>query len=206
MSSKLLRFGALVAALAGPATAQVAFLQIHILEGEGSVYAPGSRAARPLTVEVTDDTGKPVAGAAVSFHLPDEGATGVFGNGLRTEIAITDARGRASARAMTLSRVPGRFEIRVVASKEQARAGVVSFQYIAEPHRGAALPAAMAPASPGPRASSSRRLRWIAIVALAAGGAAAGILSAARSGSTSPAVSNPSTVTIGPPSTTVLKP
>jgi len=193
-------------ALAGSATAQVAILQIHILEGEGSVHAPGSRAARPLTVEVTDETGKPVPGAAVSFHLTDEGATGVFGNGLRTEIAITDAQGRASARAMTLNRAAGRFEIRVVASKEQARAGVVSFQYIAEPHSGAASAAAVAPAAPAPRAMSSGRLRWIAIAALAAGGAAAGLLSAARSRTAAPAASNTSTVTIGPPSTTVLKP
>ena len=59
---------ALVVALSGSATAQVAILQIQIVEGEGAVYAPGARSARPLAVEVTDETGRPVAGAAVSFH------------------------------------------------------------------------------------------------------------------------------------------
>jgi hypothetical protein len=78
------------------AIAQVAVLQIHFIEGEGAVHAPGSRTPRPLTVEVTDETGKPVSGAAVSFHLPDEGPGGAFANGLRTEVAITDVQGRVS--------------------------------------------------------------------------------------------------------------
>jgi len=57
------------------------------------VHPAASRSARPITVEITEETGKPVAGAAVSFHLPEEGPGGTFVNGLRTEVVITDGRG-----------------------------------------------------------------------------------------------------------------
>ena len=53
--------------------AQVAILQIQVTGGEGSVHAPGARDARAIAVVVTDETGRPVDGAAVSFHLPDQG-------------------------------------------------------------------------------------------------------------------------------------
>ena len=102
------------------------------------MHLPGSRSTRPITVEITDETGKPVAGAAVSFHLPEDGPGGTFVNGLRTEVVITDARGRASLHGLLANRIPGRFQIRILASKEQARAGTVSFQYVAEPRGGAA--------------------------------------------------------------------
>ena len=40
---------------AAPALAQVAILQIRVIEGEGAVHLPGSRSSRPITVEITDD-------------------------------------------------------------------------------------------------------------------------------------------------------
>jgi hypothetical protein len=113
---------------------------------------------------------------------------------------------------MRLNRTPGRFAIRIVASKEQALAGgdgVVSFQYIAEPKNGTA-----------PATSSKSRqgflhgpVKCVVIGALAAGVATAGALVAGKSGSgaspSSPATtpSTPtSTITIGGPSLTVGKP
>ena len=107
-------------------------------------------------------------GAAVSFHLPEEGPGGAFANGLRTEVAVTDAQGRVALHGLQVNRVPGRFQIRVIANKEQARAGVVSSQYVAEPRSGAAST---------PAAPREPRTRWVAVAALVAGGAAAGILS-----------------------------
>ena len=212
MHKQLLRLAALVLALHGPATAQVAILQIHIIEGEGAVHPPGSRLSRAVTVEVTDETGKPVANAAVSFHLPDDGPTGVFLNGLRTEVATTDETGRAVLRGLVLNRVPGRFQIRVLASKEQARAGVISFQYIAEPRGGAAaVSSARAPLAPQPGASRGGHARWLIVAALVGGGAAAGILGAGHKDSnpTAPPVASTTpaaTLTIGPPSVSVVKP
>ena len=92
-------------------------------------------------MEITDETGKPVAGAAVSFHLPEDGPGGAFVNGLRTEVVITDAAVARALRGLVANRIPGRFQIRILASKEQARAGTVSFQYVAEPRGGAAATA-----------------------------------------------------------------
>jgi hypothetical protein len=179
-----------------PAGAQVAILQIQVNAGEGAIHAPGARDSRALGVVVTDETGRPVEGAAVSFHLPDHGPSGTFVNGLRTEVAVTDSHGRAAVRAIEFNRVPGRLEIRIVASKEQARAGTVSFQYIAGAGPGAATVAA--------QGGRHHRKKWLIIAAVAAGGGAAGSVLAGRS-SGSPA-GGASALSIGPPSVTVGKP
>lgn len=191
------------------ATAQVAILHIRVIEGEGAVNTPGSRSTRPLAVEVTGETGKPVEGAAVSFHLPEEGPGGVFGNGLRTDVILTDARGHATLHTLQLNRTPGRFEVRIVASKEQARAGTLSFQYIAEPKYG--MPLATAPKKR--LLASHKTLKWVALAALAGGAVAAGVIVAGKLGgenSTSQAsAATGSTaigITIGSPSLTVGKP
>jgi hypothetical protein len=187
----------LIFAFSFTAAAQIAILQIRVVEGEGAVYAPGSRSTRPLTVEVTDETGKPVEGAAVSFHLPDNGPGGIFANGMRTEVAVTDSHGHASLHGLQLNRAPGRFMILIVAAKEQARAGMASFQYIAGTGNGTA------PATAG-RSHGYRK--WIVVALMAGVGAAAGILLAEKSGSTSAAPAPTITVTIGPPTITVGKP
>jgi hypothetical protein len=175
-------------------TAQVAILQIQVIEGEGTVHVPGVRNGHALSVAVTDEGGRPVMGAAVSFHLPESGPGGSFVNGLRTEIATTDARGRATVRAFHANRVSGRFQIRILASKEQARAGTVSFQYVGELHAG----------------SGSAHRKWIAIAAVAGGGALAGALVAGRSrpgaaAAVVPVVAAP-VLTIGTPAISVGKP
>jgi hypothetical protein len=205
----ILSAAALLGVCAHLAVAQVAILHIQVIEGEGAVNAAGARNARPLAVEVTDETGKPVEGASVSFHLPEEGAGGTFGSGLRTDVTVTDSRGRANLHTMVLNRTPGRFAIRIVASKEQARAGTVTFQYIAEPKNGTAATASSTKSAPsfwhGP-------MKWVAIAVLAGGAAAAGAILAGKPGSSSassePATSttSTSTITIGSPSLTVGKP
>ncbi len=170
------------------------------------MHAPGSRSTRPLTVAITDDAGNPVRGAAVSFHLPEEGPSGIFPNGLRTDVVTTDERGRATLRALQWNRVSGRLQIRIFASKEQVRAGVVSFQYIAEPGSGAARASTARSAPREPEQGVSRgRWKWIAVAALAGGGLAAGLLATRGHGPGSESLPNPP-VTIGTPSITVGKP
>jgi len=186
-----------------PAAAQIAILQIQVIEGEGIVHVPGSRSAHPLTVDVTDGTGHPVPGAAVTFHLPENGPSGSFGNGLRTEVATTDARGRASAPGLQLNRTPGRFAIRVVASKEQARAGIELFQYVAGTNGGAA-------SAPAARPATSGRWKW-ALAAIIVGGAAGGVIASRSRGNSSTSASSPAQptgapVSIGTPVITVTPP
>ena len=192
------------------ASGQVAVLHIQVIEGEGAVHTPGSHSLRPLTVEITSETGQPVEGAAVSFHLPEEGPGGTFGNQLRTDVVITDAKGRASLRGLQLNHAPGPFQIRIVAAKEQAHAGAVSFQYIAEPKSGKVSTSPSASAAAGTPTASRSPLKWI-VMAVAAGGAAAAVaLLAGKSGSAAPAATVSTAVatapTIGTPTITVGKP
>ena len=213
---------ALGVVLASMATAQVAILQIQVLEGEGSVYAPGSKSARPFVVEVTDDAGRPVAGAAVSFHLPEDGPSGTFANGLRTDVAMTDEHGRAAPRALVLNRVPGPLSVRIIATKEQATAGTLALENIAEPALGKEAhnsivsggeggTKTVAAARPTPRGPGHGHKKLIVIVGAVAVGAAAGVLVARREGSRSgSSTSQPETSatppTIGTPTVSVGKP
>ena len=192
-----------------PASGQVAVLHIQVIEGEGAVHTPGSHSLRPLTVEITSETGQPVEGAAVSFHLPEEGPGGSFGNQLHTDVVFTDAQGRASLRSLQLNHSPGPFQIRIVAAKEQARAGAVSSQYISEPKSGKVPAAPSAPAAPGAPTASRSSLKWI-VMAVAAGGAAAAVaLLAGRSSAGSGQAASTAVAvvtTIGSPTITVGKP
>jgi hypothetical protein len=188
------------------AACQTAILHIHVVEGDGGVHVAGSRNSQPLVVEVTDETNKPVEHAAVSFHLPSDGPGGVFPNGLRTEVGITAANGRASIRSVQWNRIPGRFQIRIVASFEQSRAGVTSSQYIDGPQVAAARPG-----QPAPKAGSGHSRWWLLGVAVA-GGAVAGVLAGHRSGGGTTAAATPpapppvTVTTVGAPVITVLKP
>lgn len=115
----------------GPAS-QDTILHIAVVSGEDATHAPGEHVAKPVTVQVTDGTGRPVEGARVSFQVPREGPGGLFSSGLATDLAVTDANGRATVRFLQLNRIAGRCPIRVTAAKEQARAGIVLQQYITE--------------------------------------------------------------------------
>jgi hypothetical protein len=173
-----------------------AILRIRVLEGEGAVYHIGARATRGVTVQVTDETGKPVDGARVSFRLPESGPTGVFSTGARTEIATTRADGRASVWGMQWNRSPGAFEIRVTAEKGQTRAGAVCAQYLSDSPETAVQTARMGP---------PRGHRWMWLALGVAGAAAAGAVAAASKSKPEPA-STASSVTIGTPTITLGHP
>jgi hypothetical protein len=161
-----------------------AILQIKVVEGEGAVYGVGSRATRGVAIQVTDETGRPVEGASVSFRLPDDGPSGSFATGSKTEIAVTKADGRANAWGMQWNRTAGLVEIRVTAAKGSTRAGIVCAQYLTESAEAASAGSARPKISGG-----SHKWLWIAVVtAGAAGGAlAAGAIASKSSTSTAPA-------------------
>ena len=61
---------AILAAVLARGAEDPSLLAIRLTEGDGAIYAKGSRATRGLTVLITDETGRPVEGATVSFSLP----------------------------------------------------------------------------------------------------------------------------------------
>jgi hypothetical protein len=174
-----------------------AILSIRVAEGDGAVYAKGSRATRGLTVVITDETGHPVEGAIVSFVLPAEGPSGVFSSGSKTEIATTHGDGRAAVWGMQWNHTAGPFEIRITAVKGQARAGAVSAQSLSD----APETKAAAPGRTG-AGWGSHKVLWIsAIVAGVAAVAVAGVV--ARKSSPASAVTP---LQIGTPTISLGKP
>jgi hypothetical protein len=175
-------------------------VQLKVVEGDGAVYRTGTRAARGLTVLVTDESGKPLDHAAVSFRLPEDGPGGVFGSGLRTEVVTTGPDGRATVWGMQWNKTSGPVQIRITTIKDQARAGIISTQYLSD---------TVAPKTGGEgtfTASHKGRAKWILIgVAVAAGGAA-GFVFARSSGTPAGAAAAPAGVAIGNPSINVGHP
>ena len=114
---------------AARAAMQAAVLQIRVLAGDGAVHPVGSRSKAPIVVEITDETGRPVEGAVVSFRLPAEGPGGVFANELQTDLMVTGPDGRATLSGLRLNQTPGPFQIRVTAGRGPLRAGTVIAQY-----------------------------------------------------------------------------
>ncbi len=182
-------------ALAVSANASV-IVQLKLVDGDGAVYRTGTRATHGLTVLVTDETGKPIDMAAVSFHLPDGGATGTFSSGLRTEIVTTGPDGRASVWGMEWNKTPGPVEIRVTAIKEQARAGIVATAYLSDSVAVKSGGEGVFTASHG-----GHKWLWVAgVAALAVGGGAAYFL---LKKSSAPSNTSTAAVSVGTPTVIV---
>lgn len=176
-------------------------LDIRVIEGDQAVYAAGSRATRGITVLVSDESGRPVEGATVSFSLPSEGPGGVFASGVRTEIVTTRADGQAGVWGMRWNRTPGQFELRIMAIKGQARAVATAVQSLDN------APDSRAAGGRQRGGSGSHKLLWISLAAGAA--AAAGIAGAGFAKSnTSPGTAAVAAggVQIGTPTIAVSRP
>ena len=91
-------------------------LNIVVVEGEGAVNLVGQRVAREPRIRVEDEGHRPVAGAAVVFTLPTEGATGEFGKGSKTLVVTTDRLGQAAAQGLRMNDVPGKTSIHITVS------------------------------------------------------------------------------------------
>jgi len=193
--------GILCCALAWAVSSNASVIvQLKVLGGDGAVYRTGSKATRGLTVLVTDETGKPVEHAAVSFRLPEEGAGGLFSSGLRTEVVTTGADGRATVWGMQWNKTAGPVQIRITAIKDQARAGIISTQYLSD---------ALAPQAGGEgtfTAPHKGHLKWILIAVAAGGGAAAGFAFARPSAASAGATTGSVGIMIGNPSINVGHP
>ncbi|MGH9663421.1 MAG: hypothetical protein ACRD9L_03240 [Bryobacteraceae bacterium] len=165
-------------------------LNIVIVEGEGAVDNIRQRVSREPIVQVEDENHKPVAGAAVVFLLPNQGASGVFANGSHTLTVITDAQGRAVASGIRTNGAAGKMQIHVTASFQgQTATAVINRTSVAV--AGAAISA-----------------KLLIILLLAGAGVAGGVVAATRGGGGgngnntspgSPTVITPGTPTVGGP-------
>lgn len=173
-----------------------AILNLRVVEGEGLVYGTGSRATRGLTVEVVDEAGRAVADVTISFRLPEDGPSGVFATGSRTEVMTTRQDGRASVWGMRWNRTPGPVQVRITAMKDGVRAGLVSTQYLTE----------AAASAPRGGAAHGGRSKIILISLAVAGAAGAGLALGASRGGQSPTVAPVIPLSIGKPSVIVGAP
>src|SRR5262245_33119911 len=102
-------------------SAQMPNLSITILEGDNAIVNVRQRLNREAIVQVEDENRKPVAGVAVTFFSPNNGASAVFSNGANNITIMTDAEGKAIVRGIRPNQTVGKYEIRVSATKEGYR-------------------------------------------------------------------------------------
>ena len=151
-----------------PATEPSPTLNLVIIEGEGAINNIKLRTSRETIVEVQDENHKPVADAAVSFLLPDNGPGGTFATGSKSATVVTDSSGRATMPRLQLNSNPGRYVIHVTAS-----------------HGGLTAPAAtVAQASIAGAAAAISTGAIIGIVVGVAAAGAAGVVAATKHSST----------------------
>ncbi|HKW99899.1 MAG TPA: hypothetical protein VJN43_19315 [Bryobacteraceae bacterium] len=141
--------------------AQSPGIKLTVLEGQGAINNIEQHRAKEPVVQVMEDE-KPVAGATVTFQLPETGASGYFATN-RVLTIQTDAKGQAVGRGLHPNSTAGRFQIRVTASFHGETANAVIYQINAQP-AGAA------------KGGGGKKFLIIALV----GGAAAGGLFAAK--------------------------
>jgi len=136
-------------------------LNIVVVEGEGAINNVSQRVAREPVIRVEDENHKPIAGAAVVFTLPTEGATGEFVNGSKTFTILTDDAGQAAAKGLRFNQFPGKVPMHVsVSYKGIAIRTIINMETV--------LP----PGAKPPSAKSGGSGKWIVILAIV--GAAAG--------------------------------
>ena len=146
-------------------------LSLVIVEGEGAINNVRQRTARPPIVQVEDQNHKPIAGAAVLFLLPDQGAGGTFAGGSHTLTVMTDNAGRAAARGFRPNAIQGQYQIHVSASYQGQTAS-------ADISQGNPAPAAASASA----AAAGGHGKLIAILAAGAAAVAGGVFAATRGG------------------------
>ena len=160
-------------------------LNIVVIEGEGAINNIKQRTAREPIVQVEDENHKPVAGAAVLFELPQNGAGASFAQGAHSATFVTDQSGRAVARGFRANRIQGKFQIKVTATS-QGRTGKTTIS-----QSNAAVAGAV---------GGILSLKLILILtAVGAAAVAGGVYAATHSGGKSPTTITPGTPGVGAP-------
>ena len=160
-------------------------LSITIVEGEGAINNVRQRVNREPIVQVEDENHRPVAGVAVVFLLPNQGASGTFADGSRTLMTVTDNQGRASARGIRPNGQSGPMVIRVTATFQ----GLTASSTITQTNAAGAAAAS---------AGLSTGAKWAIILGIAGAAAAGGVFAATHGGGSTPAATAPPPIVITP--------
>jgi hypothetical protein len=142
--------------------------RIEVVEGDGAINNIRLHRAKEPVVRVLDSTGQPLPDVAVTFLLPESGASGMFADGHTSLTAMTDTNGQAVGRGLRPNNSAGQFQIRVTTSYQGEAATAIVTQTNAEPVQAGV--------------SSSKK---ILIVVLLGGAAAAGAAVALGKGKSS---------------------
>jgi hypothetical protein len=163
---------------------------IEVVEGDGAINNIRLHRAKEPVVRVVDSSGQPLPNVAVTFLLPETGASGTFAAGLSSLTAMTDANGQAVGRGLRPNNHTGQFQIRVTASYRGEAATAIVTQTNAEPVQAG---------------GSSKKILIVALIGGAAAAGAAVALSKGKSSSAAPppppagAVITPGAPTFGHP-------
>jgi hypothetical protein len=103
-------------------------LKIVVISGEGATNQIRTRSAVAPVVEVRNDKDQPVAGADVTFQLPQSGPSGFFNGWLRNQTVKTGQDGRAAATGYQPNDEEGRLNMKVTATSGTQTASIVIAQ------------------------------------------------------------------------------
>lgn len=164
-------------------------IKITVLAGEGSTNNVARRVAAAPIVEVADDTGKPVAGAQVTFETPRTGPTATFFGEMYRNTVTTDDKGQAKVLSLTPNDTLGKFRIFVRATSGNSFAETTINQTNSQ-----------GPGS-GPAATAKNKSLWTKVLIIGAAAAIGGGVAASRgsdNNTSAAAAKRPITIGAGP--------
>ncbi len=129
---------------------QASSLELRVVEEPKAVSPAGFVPAKRLTVQVRDESGRPVPDAAVAFRLPDSPLSGAFADGAQSAVAYTDGSGVAHVDGIRWIASSGSVPVRITATKGNNHAGLLFEEKMSE----TLAPTTAAPANRAEEASA----------------------------------------------------
>ena len=168
-------------------------LKVMALAGDGEMNDLERKIMAPLVVDVLDQNGRPVEGAAVVFRFPLNGPSASFSNGEKARTVRTNADGQAAAVDWSANGEVGKFQVRVNASRGnelgEAVISMSNVNRITEDNK-----------KSKDKHKSMWSSRWVKIAIVAGiAGAVTGIVLATQGSSTPTVSASPGSPTIGGP-------
>jgi hypothetical protein len=173
-------------------------LRVTVVQGQQAIKQP-EFGTEPI-VHVQDSSGVPVAGAEVTFRLPERGPGAEFEGGGRVRTVVTDNQGLAVGNRLVPNDVAGPFRIEVIVNYRAQTTRITIEQSNETP----SVPASIAQSreTPAPPVRGRGRSGKVLTILGIAAAAAIGVAFAAKggdvsSGGSAPPLGQPPSTTIG---------